>query len=180
MEFFEVIDKRYSHKTEFTGENLSLEKIKKIVDAGRKAPSGKNLQPREFIIITKQEIIDKVADEIQKGYIREASALIVVVGDPKPRVPIGDKELQFYIHDCCASVENMLLATTALGYASCWIDGALRKGKCEENLKQLLGIPKEKELMVVLPVGVAKEVGWQKPKKAFDEIVYYEKYGSKK
>lgn len=179
MEFFEVIDKRYSHKTEFTGEKIVIDDIKKIVDAGRKAPSGKNLQPREFIIITRQRMINKLADEIQKGYIKKASALIVVVADPKPTVPIDDKELHFHIHDCCASVENMLLATTALGYATCWIEGALRKGNCEENLKQLLGIPGERELMVVLPVGVAKEAGKQKPKKEFDEIVHYEKYGGK-
>lgn len=164
MDLFEAIEKRRSVRNLVKCE-IPKEHLEKIVDAGRRAPSGMNVQPREFIVITDPELIEKLS-EIQ-GFIKNASAVIAVVCDPNAS--------RYWLEDMAASVENMLLAIVALGYDSCWVEGTLLRR--EEWAKELLGVPKEKRLMALLPIGKAASPGFQAPKKPLSEITYLNRYG---
>ena len=83
----------------------------------------------------------------------------------------------FALEDCSAAVENMLLAVTALGYASLWLDGALRGAK-RKQVGALLGVPAGKRVQILLPIGVPAEVRTQREKKSFAERAWFNGYGN--
>jgi nitroreductase len=82
------------------------------------------------------------------------------------------------VEDCAAAVENMLLAVVALGYATVWLDGALRVEDKAARIGRLLGVPEGKTVRVLLPLGVAAEPGTQKDKLPFHQRAWFNRYGS--
>jgi nitroreductase len=164
MDAFEAIHKRRSVR-EFTGDPIPREHIEKIVDAGRMAATGYNRQPWEFIVVTDQEMIDKL--KVAARWMENAGAIIAVALDPTTK---------YWLEDGSAAVENMLIASTALGYGSCWLEGYTLPR--EEEFKELLGVPDNRRLLTLVPIGVP--VGWPtKEKKTLSEVLHWEKYGSK-
>ena len=166
MDVFEAIENRRSVRSLVRTE-IPMEDLLKIVDAGRRAPSGMNTQPREFIIITEPDTIEELS--AAQGFMRDASAIIAIIAD--------ESRSRYWLEDVSASTENMLLAATALGYASCWVEGTL--SRVEERMKKLLGVPTDKRLIVAIPLGKAASEGMQANKKPLDDVVYYEKYGER-
>jgi nitroreductase len=161
METLEAIKKRRSVR-EYTGESIPRQDIEKIVDAGRLAATGSNYQPWEFIVITERGMIEQL--KVAASWMEKAGAIIAVVMDPASR---------WWVEDGAAAVENMLIASTALGYGSCWLEGYTLPR--EEEFKELLGIPKEKRLLTLVPIGVP--VQWPAiDKKTLEEVLYWEKY----
>ena len=73
--------------------------------------------------------------------------MIVCVADPRPILG----PLSFAAEDCAACVENMLLAITALGYATVWLDGVLRVEDKAARIARLLGVPEDRHVRIVLP-----------------------------
>ena len=143
METFEAIQKRRSVR-KFTGEIIPREHLEKIVDAGRLAATGSNRQPWDLIVVTDQEMIEQLT--VVGKWMRKAGAIIVVVIDPYSR---------WYVEDGSAAIQNMLVASTALGYGSCWVEGDSLP--YEEQFKTLLYIPKGKRLLALVPLGVPAE-----------------------
>jgi nitroreductase len=161
MDAFEAIHRRRSVRG-FTGAGVAREDLLKIVDAGRLAASGNNRQPWEFVVITRRETITALAAD--KPWLEQAGAIIAVVLDVSSR---------WWLEDGAAAVENVLLAATALGYGSCWLEGFTLRN--EEAFKTLLGIPPEKRLLTIVPIGVPSE--WPvKDKKPLEAVVYWERY----
>jgi nitroreductase len=167
MEFFQVIKERASVRR-FVQTRISREDIEKIVDAGRRAPSGYNRQPWEFIVITEEETLRELAP-IQRC-IGEAAAAIGVVMD--------EKSSNFWKEDASAAIENMLLAAVALGYGSLWVEGYVLKQ--EPMAKGILKVPPKKRLIAILPIGKPAEEASQARKKSLEEITYWEEYGRQK
>ncbi|MBN2658161.1 MAG: nitroreductase family protein [Spirochaetales bacterium] len=174
MELFEAVERRYSYRGDFSGSPVPREDLIQIVQAGIQAPSGKNSQTSEFVIITDKGDIQTIAEIIGYKYLKTAPALIAVFSDRTPNM----SGYSFYREDYAAAVENILLAATALGYSSLWIDGALRSDDRIEKISRLLGAPDDRLLTVVLPIGIAVEEGTQKEKKAFGERAWFGRYGS--
>jgi len=161
MNALEAIRKRRSVR-EYTGEAVSREDLEKIVDAGRLAATGSNIQPWDFIIVTDREMIEQL--KVAAKWMGKAGAIIAVVMDPSSR---------WWVEDGAAAVENMLIASTALGYGSCWLEGytLLR----EEEFKALLEVPDDKRLLTLVPIGVP--VGWPtREKKALEDVLHWEKW----
>ena len=164
MDALEAIRQRRSVR-EFTGEPIPREDLEKIVDAGRWAATGYNRQPWDFIVVTNREMIDQL--KIAAQWMEDAGAVIAVALDPTTK---------FWLEDGSAAVENMLIASTALGYGSCWLEGYTLPR--EEEFKALLGVPDNRRLLTLVPVGVP--VGWPTiEKKPLSEVIHWEKYGSK-
>ncbi|KXA92572.1 hypothetical protein AKJ64_02785 [candidate division MSBL1 archaeon SCGC-AAA259E17] len=166
MKLFEAIEKRRSVR-DFEKTDILINDLKRIVDAGRVAPSGSNIQPREFIIITDSEKLRKLSKA--QDTVTEVSAAIAVVCDPE--------ESDWWVEDMAASVENMLLATVALGYDSVWIEGTLLD--VEDWAKDVLDVPEDKRLVTILPIGKAASEGTRARKKPLDEVTHYNRYGNK-
>jgi nitroreductase len=102
----------------------------------------------------------KVAAE----WMDKAGAIVAVVLDPSTR---------FWLEDGSAAVENILIASTALGYGSCWLEGYTLP--LEEEFKELLGVPREKRLLTLVPIGVPVE--WPtREKKPLAEVIHWQRY----
>jgi len=161
METLEAIRKRRSVRR-YTGESIPQEDLETIVDAGRLAASGSNRQPWEFIVVTERETIEAL--KVAASWMEKAGAIIAVVMDPSSR---------WWLEDGSAAIENMLIASTALGYGSCWLEGYTLPH--EEEFKALLGIPEEKRLLTLIPIGVPVE--WpSKEKRSLEDVLHWERY----
>ena len=167
MDFFEAVEARASVRT-FEPGAITDGELDKILDAGRRAPSGYNRQPWEFIVVRDKGILQKLG-EIQRC-IAEAAAAVAVVMD--------EGASPYWKEDAAAAIENMLLAVVALGYASLWVEGyVLRK---EGYGKAVLGIPEDRRLLAILPVGKPAGQPRQADKKPLGEITYLDRYGNKR
>lgn len=161
MDALEAIRKRRSIRR-FTNDVVPKADLEKIVDAGRLAATGSNRQPWDFIVVTDRATIAQFKSA--GTWIEQASAVIVVVMDPQSR---------WWVEDGAAAIENMLIASTALGYGSCWVEGdALPR---EEQFKTLLGVPRAKRIMALIPIGVAAETP-SPEKKSLAQVLHWEKY----
>ncbi len=176
MDTFETIAQRHSYRGEFLETKIPRENLRKIVQAAIQAPSGKNSQTTNFIIVDDPTLLQKISFmQPSNMAMRSAKAFIGFIIDRQP--PAIYEGFSFQIEDCAAAVENTLLAITALGYASVWIDGWLRVAGRADAIGKILGIPENKILRVILPVGVPKERCKQPEKKPFSERAYFNVYG---
>jgi nitroreductase len=172
MDVFEAISKRYSYRGEFTETPVPRTDLEKIVQAGIQAPSGKNEQVVSFVIVDDAELLSIIARIIDKPVCVTARAMIVCVVDP--RAVYGD--ISFAAEDCAAAVENMLLAITALGYATVWLDGVLRHENRAARIGKLLGVPPDRNVRIVLPIGVPAVPGVQKEKLPFKQRAWLNRW----
>jgi nitroreductase len=166
MDLFETIEGRASVR-EYGPVDVPEADLLKIVDAGRRAPSGGNRQPLQYLAIQSPETL-KALEKVQPS-LGTASAAVGIIADPSVS--------RWWLEDASAAAENMLLAIHALGYASVWVEGTLLKQ--EDFAKELLGVPREKRFVILLPVGKAKKAVPQADKKPLEEILFREKFGKK-
>ena len=166
MDLFEAIERRASVRS-FRKCTVPEEDLVRIVDAGRRAPSGHNRQPREFIVITEPDTIASLG-ELQ-GCIAGASAAIAVVMD--------ESATPFWREDAAAAVENMLLAITALGYAGLWAEGTVLRN--EVHGKAVLQVPDDRRLVAVVPIGQPTGAVAQAAKKPMSDVLHRERYGTR-
>ncbi len=166
MELFEAIAKRASVRA-YKEAAVTEADLLKIVDAARRAPSGGNRQPLQFILIQDAQTL-RALERVQACFAT-ASAAVGILADPAAS--------RWWLEDAAAAAENMLLAITALGYASVWVEGTLLKE--EAFAKELLGVPASKRLVILLPVGKAPQDTPQADKKALEELLWRERYGKK-
>ncbi len=164
MDALEAIRKRRSVR-KYTGQPIPRTDLETIVDAGRLAATGGNRQPWDFVVVTDPELIEQL--KVAAEWMSQAGAIIAVVLDPASR---------WWVEDGSAAIENMLIAATAVGYGSCWLEGwTLRH---EDEFKRLLRIPEEKRLLTLIPIGVPVE--WPtKEKKSLAEVIHWDLYGRK-
>ncbi len=161
MDVFEAIQKRRSVRS-YTGASIPRPHLEKIVDAGRLAASGHNCQPWDFIVITEPAMIERMGRV--REWMAEAGAIIAIVLDPSTR---------YWLEDGAAAAQNMLLACTGLGYGSCWVEGGVIP--MEEELKEMLGVPAERRLLIVVTVGEPAEFP-TKEKKTLDQVLHWERF----
>jgi nitroreductase len=167
MDLFDAISQRRSIRS-FQPEPVDADDLQKIVRAGIEAPSGCNMQLRQYIIVDDPETMAKIRPLSRA--LAGAPACIVILIDPK-ETPYGS----FWVQDASAAMENMLLAATALGYGSCWVEGALRR--CEDQLRDILKVPEELRIWSLMPVGKAKTVPDRPEKSDYADVVHHNRFG---
>lgn len=175
MDLFTAIAQRYSYRGEFTDATVSREDLKQIVAAGIRAPSACNQQVVSFVIIDDPALLRQISAIVEKPVCRTAKAMIVCVADPRPAYA----NFSFAAEDCAASVENMLLAITALGYATVWLDGVLRAEDRAARIGRLLGVPAGKTVRVLLPIGVPAAPGQPQVRLPFEQRAWFNRYEEK-
>ncbi len=176
MEFFEVVKKRQSYRGGFENKSIPRGDLKKIVQAGLDAPSGKNAQTTQFVMVDDAAIVRTIAAmHPTNKAVQQAQAYIACITDRHPEAVF--EGMSFQLEDCAAAVENMLLAIAALGYASVWIDGWLRLDNRADTIGKLLGLPAGKILQILLPIGVATETMARPAKKPFADRAWFNAYG---
>jgi len=163
MKAIEALKTRRS-KRKFLPTPVPKKVIEDIIDCGRLAPSAVNIQPVEFIVVTKEEIRKKIAEMTDYGrFIVEAPVCIVIFS----------RQTKYYLEDGCAATENILLAAHAHGLGACWVAGD--KKLYAEKVRQLLGAPQNFKLITLIPLGYSKEE--PKPaKRKLKDVLHWEKY----
>jgi nitroreductase len=179
MDVFEAIARRHSYRGPFKDEAIRRKDLKRIVQAGIQAPSGRNMQTTSFIVVDDPDLVRQISEMPGANQaVREAKAYIVCLVDRDPEAVY--EGYSFQVEDCAAAVENMLLAITALGYATVWIDGWLRVKDRADAIGRLLGVPEQKVVRIILPIGVPVEEWPQKEKQPFEERAWFNSYGSRR
>jgi nitroreductase len=161
MDALEAIKNRRSIR-KYTDDAVSKADLETIVDAGRLAATGSNQQPWDFIVVTDRTMITHF--KVSGAWMDNAAAVIAIVMDPASR---------WWLEDGSAAIENILIASTALGYGACWVEGNVIPH--EEQFKILLNIPASKRLMALIPIGVPAESP-TRAKKLLEQVLHWEKY----
>ena len=174
MDVFEAIEKRHCYRGSFRDEPVPRSDLERIVRAGLQAPSGCNAQTTTFVIVDDADTLAQLAQIVDKPVARAAKAVIVCVAEHRP--VFG--ELSFGVEDCSAAVENVLLAVTALGYATVWLDGVLRVEGRAQRVAKLLGVPEGLEVRILLPLGVPEEAPAGPEKRPFEQRAWFNRYGA--
>lgn len=120
----------------------------------------------------KAQVFRKLTGGFMSGYLGGAPLVIVVCGDKVTPCSM--------VADCCAAIENMLLAIQALGLGATWTAAVTGDPRDEARTKKLLGIPEEWKVITAISVGYPAESPGPRPRKPMEEIVFYEKWGQRK
>jgi nitroreductase len=163
MDMLETIMKRKSVRS-FSEKPVSAESVKKLLEAGRLAPSGSNRQPWRFVVVQDSKRI-KLVKMFSEGLSGNPTLLIAIcaeAAEPDTYLDIG------------IATENIMLEAVELGLGSCAIGSF-----SEEPVKRLLGIPMEVPLILLLSIGYPDKEPVFRSKKPIEEIAYSEKYGER-
>ena len=171
MEITEAIRSRRSIR-KYQDRSIEEEKLLRVLDTGRMAPSARNLQDWKFIVVRDQDK-RKMLSEAANGqpYVEKASAVIVgCATEPENIMPCGQ---YCYPIDLAIALDHMSLAATAEGLGSCWI-GAFQ----EDKVKEILDIPEKIRVVAMLILGYPAESPAARPRRKLGEIVVYDKWAN--
>ncbi|MCL2361178.1 MAG: nitroreductase family protein [Defluviitaleaceae bacterium] len=172
MTVFEAIELRYSHKETFLPDAVPLEHLEQIAKAGITAPSGVNRQTVRLIILPDRKSIDPISEITPHPSLRTTPGAIAILSDG-----IAYDGMDFTKEDYSAAMENILLAATALGYGSLWLDYPFIDSERQAAAKKLLGIPENHRLWAVVPIGKPDGSGSRREKLPYEARVSYGYYG---
>jgi len=164
METFDSIAKRASIRG-YQSRPIPKNLLEKLVDAGRRAPTARCVEPWEFIIVTRKEILQKLAQVATSGsFIKDATACIAVFC----------RETKYYLEDGCAATENILLAAADLGLGACWVAGD--KKPYAGEIANLLGVPSDFKLISLISLGWPEQKTEQAKNRKLDDVIHWERF----
>ena len=149
MEFKKVVENRYSCK-KYSGRQVEKEKLEAILNAGRLAPTAKNLQEQHIYVVQSAEALAKI-DSVTP--CRYGAPTVLVVAFDKNNVftyPGGKRDSG--VEDATIVATHMILAAADEGVDSCWINFL-----DPEKLAEVLGLPENEEVLMVMDLGYAAE-----------------------
>ena len=152
MELKEALLKRRSVR-KFTDEKVSDEQINELLHAAMSGPSACNKTPWEFYVVKNSDKLGAVKKASLFSRFN-SSLVIVVAGNTSRALPAPITE--FWIQDCSAAVENILLRATDLGLGSVWC-GAYPQRRVEDNLQGVLGMPEDHVPFAIIHIGYPAE-----------------------
>ncbi len=174
MDIYETIRMRTSTR-DYRPDPVEEEKLLKILEAARLAPSGKNGQPWTFIVIrdprTRKRLVPACKNQ---QYMEDAPVVIAACG----REEEAYKKMGGYWNslpvDIGIALEHLMLAAQAEGLGTCWIGAFI-----EEEVREILSVPPEVKIVALTPVGYPASERIFKPRKQLNEIVMYDKWEEK-
>ena len=152
MDVLEAIHTRRSTR-KFDDQPVPEELVQKLLAAAMQAPSARNQQPWQFVVIDDRALLAKIPDFMPNAaMVAEAPLAILVCGDLGLETSPG-----YWMVDCAAAVENMLLAAHGLGLGAVWC-GVYPRDRRMDGLRQLVGLPPNvvAHSLVVLGYGAEK------------------------
>ncbi len=166
----EVIMTRTSVR-QYTDRPISAETLDTLLRAGMSAPTAGNKQPWKFVVVTERALLDSLASGNWR-MAAQAQAAIIVCGDTENVFPGEGRD--YWVQDCSAASENILLAAHAVGLGAVWC-GCYPVTERVENVKRIFGLPSSILPMSVLVLGYP--AGEQTPKDKYKpENIHYNKW----
>jgi len=180
MQLNDVIKSRTSYRGNYEKTPVKREDLQAILQSGLDAPSGCNAQTTSLIAVDDPAMLDKLyriftSDRDNAlSTERVAPAMICVLTQRK----IVYADVCLAVQDYSAAIENMLLTIVDLGYQSCWIEGQVTgPDNTGRKMADALGVPKDYDLVCVLPVGYATEATRHVRKKDFSKRAWFNGFG---
>ena len=149
MEFKEVIRERFSCR-KYSAKEIEREKLDAVLEAGRMAPTAKNLQEQHIYVVQSEEVLAKI-DRVTP--CRYGAPTVLVVAFDKNNVftyPGGKRDSG--VEDASIVATHMILAAADEGLASCWINFFE-----PEKMAAELGLPENEEVLMMLDLGYAAD-----------------------
>jgi nitroreductase len=144
----------------YTDEAVGEKEMQKLLEAGMAAPSSRNLRPWHFVSVTSRDKLDSLAEAHPHGkMLFEATAAIAVCA----KIDISP---DYWIQDCSAATENILVAAAALGLGTCWL-GCHPREERVRAIGEVLGIPPDIGILSLVAVGHPAED--KEPRTQYDE-----------
>lgn len=171
MKFSQLITHRYSVR-DFDSKPVEKQKLEKVLEAARLAPSAVNLQPWHFLVVQSPENLEKMFAFYQRNWIRKAPAIILSCADHSQSWKRGSDGKDFADVDVAIAVDHMTLQAAELGLGTTWVCN-FNAQKCAETLR----LPLHIEPLVMLPLGYpAGDKIPEKKRKPAEEIIHWEKF----
>jgi nitroreductase len=165
MDIFDAIAKRRSVR-KYKGGAIPRATLEKLIQAGAMAPSGCNQQGWVFVAVDDPAIREQIAKMAGNGrFIAQAGACIAI---------FCDRQSLCIVEDCSAATENIMLAATAEGLGTCWVNSH-GLGHAA-GVEKLLGCPPTHELVVLMAVGVPDGKTPAPQKKALSEVLRWNQF----
>lgn len=168
MEFYDAVRKRHSLRKYDSGRKVPEEVLKRILEAGRMAPSAVNKQPWRFLVVSSEEMLKKVRSCYNASWFQDVPHVLIVAGDYDSAWVRGDGYNSLET-DLAIALDHMILAAASEGVGTCWIAAfnplALRK---------VLGLKDSEQVFAITPLGYPKS-GFKdekrKSRKPLDAVV---------
>ncbi len=175
MELYEALQNRRSVR-KYSREQVDEEKLKKILEAARIAPSWKNMQCWKFIVVRDPEKKKQLADSLpdnnpaKKAIGETAPVVLVLCADPKASGNQDNKG--YYLLDAGLAMQQLMLAAHAEGLGTCWVAWF-----DEAKARPVCAVPPEYRVVALTPLGIPEKQPSARPRKDLTEIVYSEEWG---
>jgi nitroreductase len=159
-----LIKSRHSVR-KFKPDPVDEKVIRDVIECAALAPTARNVQPWLFGVIREKPLLKKIAGLAENGrFIADCAVCFAV---------FGEKKETYYLEDCCAATENLILALQAHGVTTCWVAGD-KKGYAEA-VRTALDVPEQYTLVSMVAAGSPAEVVLAK-KKDVDKLWFCEKF----
>lgn len=171
MEFTNVIQNRRSIR-KFTDELISDEILKRILEAGRLAPTWANLQGTRYIVVKNPEKVKAIAEATGQKWALGVPMFIVATISPQHSGK-NKNGLEYYMLDLGICFEHIILAITNEGLGGCWM------GYFDEQaIKTILSVPNEERVIALTPLGFPNYSLREQIRIPLKEIAFREKFGN--
>ena len=169
MDFRELVKSRYSVRS-YQPRPVEQDKLDRILEAVRQAPSGSNRQPWKFVVVRDAEVRRRLVPAcFNQQFIAQAPVVIAGVGLMPERMMRCD--IPGDPVDLAIAMEHLALAAVAEGLGTCWI-GAFYQGQ----VRKVLGIPEVAKVVAVMTLGYPADSPRPKSRKSVGEIVCYDRW----
>lgn len=205
--FQEVVRRRRSVRKFAPGRKVGRDVLERIVDCGRWAPSGANVQPWEFVVVDAPEMRDAVTavflrqaqrlvdhakgfPAVKKSYLSNTAAIVLVLGDPRwkvnfpqPTTPEFEPEYldnneAIFLCSLGAAIQNIQLGVTAEGLTSAWLSGGGEE-LTNRELSDLLGYPRWMRAYGTIPIGYPSEEQDSRYRRPLAQCLHWNRYAPK-
>ncbi len=178
MDFRDLMKARRAVR-EFQDREVPLSIIREIITDSCEAPSGGNLQPWSFVVITNREVIKRLSDESKKNIlqlIEKTPASSLMKYKPILELPefnvfydapclvyiTGQKDVRSLTKDCTLAASYFMLSAADRGLATCWVD--LGSAVSDKDLRRDIGLPEDHVIVATLVLGYPVRVPGRPPR----------------
>ncbi|MBU1086788.1 MAG: nitroreductase family protein [Candidatus Omnitrophica bacterium] len=166
MDFSQAICNRTSIR-KYKSAEISRVILEQLVNAGRRAPSARAVEPWEFVVVQSPQTLRELSEIAANGsFIQYAQAAIIVFC----------RKTKYYLEDGCAATENILLAAAAQGIGACWIAGDKKEYASQvSEMFRASGL----QLVSIISLGIPDEIKAQSKKRSLDNVIHWEFFKKK-